>query len=190
MYNGVTMTINIEDYREYAMYILNLFLRRNPRYYYMRNDLESEVLYALWQSVERFEPERGFAFGTLASKRINGAIIDYIRFYTHCRALKSRREVTLDPEHYDLMSYPDAFVEDIANKDEASKIISRLPRVHRKLLKMHYLENISQRAIAEKYNTSVTTVNKIISSAKRFLQGDKLALKGSYTLQEQISTDC
>ena len=47
--------------------------------YIDEDDLQSYGMIGLIEAVERFNPEMGYKFSTFASKRVRGAIIDYLR---------------------------------------------------------------------------------------------------------------
>lgn len=71
------------------------------------DDLYSVTLEALWLSAERFEPERGVPFISYASRRMAGAIIDYVRREDHLTRDERKRVTAGAPEPWSVRHLED-----------------------------------------------------------------------------------
>lgn len=68
-------------------------------------DLMQQGFLGLVESIERFEPERGFKFETFSSRRISGSMQDWLRQQDHLpRLLRTRsRQITQATDQYKVM---------------------------------------------------------------------------------------
>jgi RNA polymerase sigma factor FliA len=143
------------------------------------DDLMSAGVIGLIQSVDKFEPERGFDFSTYAVPRIWGAMLDEVRSMDWVpRLARERGEpvpafLSIQEFEFDYFAAsaigPDAEAEvqdELTRRMErVRRAISYLPKRHRMVLEGYYLQGMRQRQFAELWGVSPSRVCQMMKEA-------------------------
>lgn len=169
------------------------FYRNHKSYNISLDEIKSYAYIGLIDAVEKYDPTRGYAFSTYGSKRIYGAIIDYLRKEGNISRSKDKDgnptfklesfESNIDfvtkilnksAEDFTYKSVIDKYIFDILNS-----LIKKLPKRERDIIKLHYIKGNSERETAKLINLSDTTVSAL---KPQILEHLKRQLKSIYGL--------
>lgn len=169
------------------------FYRDHRSYNTSLDEIQSYAYMGLIDAVEKYDPTRGYVFSTYGSKRIYGAIIDYLR--KEGRISRSKDEE--GNPNYKLESFEsniefatkvmDKSAEDFTYKmvinnyifDILNSLIQELPKRERDIIIFHYIKGNSERATAKLININSTTVSTL---KPQILEHLKRELKSRYGL--------
>jgi len=126
-------------------------------------DIVQEVFTKVYLNANRFQSVPGASFKSWAYKILINTS------FTHYQKTKRRAgvSVTLEPEVYQELPDMGNDIEESVMRDYVASIISRLPKTLGRILTLHFLEDISQKDIAEKEGISVSAVKTRIHRAKK-----------------------
>ena len=131
------------------------------------DELVSAGTIGLMQAAERFDPEMGLAFSTLALPRIRGAILDDMRtrrFFPRNR--RDLRAVDLDAIDARRVTHPTSSVEHESEIALVSRaILSDLNQQQRLVLACYYFEEMRMWEIADLLGVTESRVSQIRTAA-------------------------
>lgn len=126
-------------------------------------DIVQETFTKIYFNARRFQPKEGATFRSWAYKiLINTA-------FTHYQKLKKRGGLSLelDQELWDILPDPAGnFYDEDSMRDYVASFLSRMPSQLAKPLKMHFIDDYSQKEIADMEGTTVSAVKTRIYRAK------------------------
>lgn len=129
-------------------------------------DIVQETFTKIYLNARRFTPQEGASFKSWGYKILMNTT------FTHYQKLKKKgmAHVELDPEFYE--SLPDAanFSEEETMRDYVASFLSRMPSQLARPLSLHFMEEYSQKEIAEMEGTTVSAVKTKIYRAKKEFQ--------------------
>lgn len=124
------------------------------------DELEAAAFYGLAQAASRFNPLMGVEFAAFACRRISGAILDYAKELLDG---KGKNRVRTEPLRHEVVSkshqQPDFAHEGF------ERLIACLSEVHRRILRMHYINNDKYETIGLAVGLSEARVCQIIKES-------------------------
>lgn len=141
------------------------------------DDLLQEGYIALLDAHERYDPSRGTSFKSFAYRRVNGAMLDYLRRQDWMGDRQRRRlnagEEIIEPRLVELI---EALVvsdgarpqdEVVADRKDATDLLAGFDQRTARMLYLHYVEGLYQREVALLYRVTEGRVNQILNQAAR-----------------------
>ncbi len=126
-------------------------------------DIVQETFTKIYFNARRFKPVEGASFKSWGYKILMNTT------FSHYQRLKKKgaTHIELDPEFYE--SLPDAanYTEEETMRDYVASFLSRMPAQLARPLRLHFIEEYSQKEIAEMEGTTVSAVKTKIYRAKR-----------------------
>lgn len=130
-------------------------------------DIVQETFAKIYFNARRYTPQEGATFRSWAYKILVNTT------FTHYQKLKKKSGVSLelDPELWDILPDPAGnFYDEDSMRDYVASFLARMPSQLAHPLRLHFLENYSQKEIAEMEKTSVSAVKTRIYRAKKEFQ--------------------
>lgn len=169
-------------------------------------EIEGEGRLALIKAVDRFDPDQGVLFLSMALAWIRGAMLQYLREEdwvprTVRQQIRAGEEVEIievisleeafsDPYGRDELTLADKLADPFANTEEEAmiavaravvgRLVDFLPRRRRKLIHTYYWENRSLKVIGERFGVSEARVHQIHAETLIQLKGWLSGWEGSY----------
>lgn len=152
------------------------FLRKADSVIHSREeseDIVQETFTKIYFNARRFKTVEGASFKSWGYKILMNTT------FTHYQKLKKKgaTHVELDPEFYETLPDPANHREEEVMRDYVASFLSQMPAQLARPLKLHFLEEYSQKEIAEMEGTTVSAVKTKIYRAKReferLLAGEK-----------------
>lgn len=126
-------------------------------------DIVQETFTKIYFNARRFQPQEGATFRSWAYKILVNTT------FTHYQKVKKRTgtRVDLDPELWDILPDPAGnFYDEDSMRDYVASFLARMPSQLAKPLKLHFLDEYSQKEIADMEGTTVSAVKTRIYRAK------------------------
>lgn len=152
------------------------FLRKADSVIHSREEAEDivqETFTKIYFNARRFKTVEGASFKSWGYKILMNTT------FTHYQKLKKKgaAHVELDPEFYETLPDPANHREEEVMRDYVASFLSKMPAQLARPLKLHFLEEYSQKEIADMEGTTVSAVKTKIYRAKReferLLAGEK-----------------
>lgn len=126
-------------------------------------DIVQETFTKIYFNARRFEPQEGASFKSWGYKILVNTT------FSHYQRLKRKgaMHIELDPEFYEALPDPANRSEEETMRDYVASFLSRMPSQLARPLKLHFLEEYSQKEIADMEGTTVSAVKTKIYRAKR-----------------------
>ncbi|OGZ08501.1 MAG: hypothetical protein A2942_03675 [Candidatus Lloydbacteria bacterium RIFCSPLOWO2_01_FULL_50_20] len=126
-------------------------------------DIVQEVFTKIYFNARRFQPQPGASFKSWGYKILVNTT------FSHYQRLKKKGAVhiELDPEFYETLADPVNRSEEETMRDYVASFLSRMPSQLARPLKLHFIDEYSQKEIAEMEGTTVSAVKTKIYRAKR-----------------------
>lgn len=142
------------------------FLRKAESIIHSREEAEDivqETFTKIYFNARRFKTVEGATFKSWGYKILVNTT------FTHYQKLKKKgaTHIELDPEFYETLPDPANFSEEETMRDYVASFLSKMPTQLARPLRLHFLEEYSQKEIAEMDNTTVSAVKTKIYRAKR-----------------------
>lgn len=132
-------------------------------------DIVQETFTKIYSNASRFEKREGSSFKSWAYKILLNTS------FVHYRKIKRMREsiIYVDASFYDFVS-DNTTAKDyelaIETKVMVAEIMNNMPQHLKRILKMYYLEDKSQKSIADQEKVSVATVKMRLFRAKKYFK--------------------
>ncbi|KKW37159.1 MAG: RNA polymerase sigma factor [Candidatus Giovannonibacteria bacterium GW2011_GWA2_53_7] len=143
------------------------FLRKAEGIVHSREEAEDivqETFAKIYFNARRYTPQEGATFRSWAYKILVNTT------FTHYQKLKKKGSlrVDLDPEIWDILPDPAGnFYEEESMRDYVASFLSKMPDVLARPLRLHFIDEYSQKEIAEMEGTTVSAIKTRIYRAKR-----------------------
>jgi RNA polymerase sigma factor (sigma-70 family) len=126
-------------------------------------DIVQETFTKIYFNARRFKPVEGATFKSWGYKILMNTT------FTHYQKLKRKgaTHVELDPEFYEALPDPANYSHEETMRDYVASFLSRMPSQLARPLKLHFVDEYSQKEIAEMEGTTVSAVKTKIYRAKR-----------------------
>ena len=126
-------------------------------------DIVQETFTKIYFNARRFHPVDGATFRSWAYKILLNTT------FTHYQKLKKKgeREMQLEPEYYEALPDPADRSHEELMRDYVASFLSRMPAQLARPLSLHFIEEYSQKEIAEMEGTTVSAVKTKIYRAKK-----------------------
>lgn len=142
------------------------FLRKAESVIHSREEAEDivqETFTKIYFNARRFKTVEGATFKSWGYKILMNTT------FTHYQKLKKKgaTHVELEPEFYETLPDPANVSEEETMRDYVASFLSQMPAQLARPLKLHFLEEYSQKEIAQMEGTTVSAVKTKIYRAKR-----------------------
>lgn len=142
------------------------FLRKAESIIHVREEAEDivqETFTKIYFNARRFKPQAGASFKSWGYKILVNTT------FSHYQRLKKKgaANIELDPEFYETFADPVDRSEEETMRDYVASFLSRMPSQLARPLRLHFLEEYSQKEIATMEGTTVSAVKTKIYRAKR-----------------------
>jgi RNA polymerase sigma-70 factor (ECF subfamily) len=142
------------------------FLRKAEGIIHSREEAEDivqETFTKIYFNARRFKPVEGASFKSWGYKILVNTT------FTHYQKLKKKGTVQLDldPEFYEGLADPADRSHEEQMRDYVASFLSRMPAQLARPLSLHFIDEYSQKEIAEMEGTTVSAVKTKIYRAKR-----------------------
>ncbi len=129
-------------------------------------DIVQETFTKIYFNARRFQPVPGATFKSWGYKILMNTT------FTHYQKLKRKGalHVELEPEFYETLPDPANYSHEDSMRDYVASFLSRMPSQLAKPLRMHFIDEYSQKEIAEMEGSTVSAVKTKIYRAKREFQ--------------------
>lgn len=127
----------------------------------LAEDLVQDVFTSIWRNAATFDPSKA-SFSTWVYRITRNRATDLIR-RRKARVRTVGRDTPLDPEEADPTG-------DLSRSFDVASALARLSPKHREVLTLAYMEDLTQREIANRTDTPLGTVKSRTSSALRALR--------------------
>lgn len=126
-------------------------------------DIVQETFTKIYFNARRFKTVEGATFKSWGYKILVNTT------FTHYQKLKKKgaTHIELDPEFYETLPDPANRSEEETMRDYVASFLSKMPTQLSRPLRLHFLEEYSQKEIADMDNTTVSAVKTKIYRAKR-----------------------
>lgn len=126
-------------------------------------DIVQETFTKIYFNARRFSPQAGASFKSWGYKILVNTT------FSHYQRLKRRGEqrIELEPEFYEALADPVNRSEEETMRDYVASFLSRMPAQLARPLKLHFIDEYSQKEIATMDGTTVSAVKTKIYRAKR-----------------------
>jgi RNA polymerase sigma factor (sigma-70 family) len=129
------------------------------------DELESAAYLGLTEAALKFDSNLGISFETFASCRVSGAIKDYMRELSW--GSRNNPVKTESFESQEEPTYNDKVEEKV---DIFEKITDPLPSINKKILRLHYVEEVKIKEIADGMGVHESRVSQILSASRNNLR--------------------
>ena len=126
-------------------------------------DIVQETFTKIYFNARRFKPVEGATFKSWGYKILMNTT------FTHYQKLKKKgaTHAELDPELYEALPDPANYSHEETMRDYVASFLSRMPSQLARPLALHFIDEYSQKEIAEMEGTSVSAIKTKIYRAKR-----------------------
>ncbi len=126
-------------------------------------DIVQETFTKIYFNARRFTYVEGATFKSWGYKILMNTT------FTHYQKLKKKgaAHVELDPELYEMLPDPANFSHEETMRDYVASFLSRMPDQLARPLRLHFIEEYSQKEIAEMEGSTVSAIKTKIYRAKR-----------------------
>lgn len=126
-------------------------------------DIVQETFTKIYFNARRFTPQPGASFKSWGYKILVNTT------FSHYQRLKKKgaAHIELDPEFYETLADPVNRSEEETMRDYVASFLSRMPAQLARPLKLHFIDEYSQKEIADMEGTTVSAVKTKIYRAKR-----------------------
>jgi RNA polymerase sigma-70 factor (ECF subfamily) len=126
-------------------------------------DIVQETFTKIYFNARRFTPQPGASFKSWGYKILVNTT------FTHYQKLKKKgaSNIELDPEFYETLADPVNRSEEETMRDYVASFLARMPAQLARPLKLHFIDEYSQKEIADMEGTTVSAVKTKIYRAKR-----------------------
>lgn len=133
---------------------------RNPE---EAEDIVQETFTKIYFNARRFTPQEGATFKSWAYRILVNTT------FTHYQKLKKKgaAQIELEPEFYEALADPANYSHEETMRDYVASFLSRMPSQLARPLRLHFIDEYSQKEIAEMEGTTVSAVKTKIYRAKR-----------------------
>lgn len=115
---------------------------------------------------DRYRPQEGAAFSSWAY-----SILTRLCFTRYQKLKKQRsRTIELEPEAYERLPDTDSFIHDLSIRNEVLAALAKLPEAAASVLRLQFLEGLSQEEIAAREGSSVSAIKTRVHRAKKSLK--------------------
>ncbi len=145
------------------------FLRKAGSVVHSREEAEDivqETFTKIYFNANRFKTVEGASFKSWGYKILMNTT------FTHYQKLKKKGGVQaeLDPEFYEVLPDPANFSHEATMRDYVASFLARMPAQLARPLRLHFIDEYSQKEIAEMEGTTVSAVKTKIYRAKKEFQ--------------------
>lgn len=145
------------------------FLRKAEGIVHSREEAEDivqETFTKIYFNARRFKTVEGASFKSWGYKILMNTT------FTHYQKLKKKgaAHVELEPEFYEMLPDPANYSHEETMRDYVASFLSRMPSQLARPLRLHFIEEYSQKEIAEMEGSTVSAVKTKIYRAKRELE--------------------
>ncbi len=129
-------------------------------------DIVQETFTKIYFNARRFKTVEGASFKSWGYKILMNTT------FTHYQKLKKKgaAHVELEPEFYETLPDPANYSHEETMRDYVASFLSRMPAQLARPLSLHFIEEYSQKEIAEMEGTTVSAIKTKIYRAKREFQ--------------------
>lgn len=129
-------------------------------------DIVQETFTKIYFNARRFTPQEGASFKSWGYKILMNTT------FTHYQKLKKKGMVhaELEPEFYEALPDPANYSHEDMMRDYVASFLSQMPAQLARPLRLHFMEEYSQKEIAEMEGTTVSAIKTKIYRAKREFQ--------------------
>ena len=129
-------------------------------------DIVQETFTKIYFNARRFKTVEGASFKSWGYKILMNTT------FTHYQKLKKKgaAHVELDPEFYETLPDPANYSHEETMRDYVASFLSRMPMQLARPLSLHFIDEYSQKEIAEMEGTTVSAIKTKIYRAKREFQ--------------------
>ncbi len=129
-------------------------------------DIVQETFTKIYFNARRFKTVEGASFKSWGYKILMNTT------FTHYQKLKKKgaAHVELDPEFYETLPDPANYSHEETMRDYVASFLSRMPAQLARPLSLHFIDEYSQKEIAEMEGTTVSAIKTKIYRAKREFQ--------------------
>ncbi len=126
-------------------------------------DIVQETFTKVYFNARRFTPQEGASLKSWIYKILMNTT------FSHYQRLKKKgeRREELDPEVFEALRDPREYSHEETMRDYVVSFLSRMPSQLARPLRLHFLENYSQKEVAEIEGTTVSAIKTRIYRAKR-----------------------
>jgi RNA polymerase sigma-70 factor (ECF subfamily) len=126
-------------------------------------DIVQETFTKIYFNARRFKPVPGASFKSWGYKILMNTT------FTHYQKLKKKgaTHVELDPEFYETLPDPADYSHEETMRDYVASFLSRMPSQLARPLRLHFIDEYSQKEIADMEGSTVSAVKTKIYRAKR-----------------------
>lgn len=126
-------------------------------------DIVQETFTKIYFNARRFKPVPGASFKSWGYKILMNTT------FTHYQKLKKKgaAQMELDPEFYEALPDPANYSHEDTMRDYVASFLSRMPSQLARPLSLHFIDEYSQKEIADMEGTTVSAVKTKIYRAKR-----------------------
>lgn len=165
----VVLERSIESPKLFAVLVSryqDAFLRKADSVIHNREEAEDivqETFTKIYFNARRFKTVEGASFKSWGYKILMNTT------FTHYQKLKKKgaTHIELDPEFYETLPDPANYREEDVMRDYVASFLSKMPSQLARPLKLHFLDEYSQKEIADMEGTTVSAVKTKIYRAKR-----------------------
>jgi len=145
------------------------FLRKARSILFRQEDAEEVVqdtFTRIYLYADRYNPQEGASFSSW------GYLILTRLSFTRYQKLKKERARTapLEPETYERLPDTEEFVETLTTRDEVLQAFARMPEAAARVLKLQFLDGLTQEEIAKKEGSTVSAVKTRVHRAKKLFK--------------------
>lgn len=129
-------------------------------------DIVQETFTKIYFNANRFKTVEGASFKSWGYKILMNTT------FTHYQKLKKKggAMIELDPEFYETLPDPANYSHEETMRDYVASFLSRMPMQLARPLSLHFIDEYSQKEIAEMEGTTVSAIKTKIYRAKREFQ--------------------
>ena len=129
-------------------------------------DIVQETFTKIYFNARRYKPMPGATFKSWGYKILMNTT------FTHYQKLKKKgaASVELEPEFYEALPDPANYSHEETMRDYVASFLSRMPKQLARPLTLHFIDEYSQKEIADMEGTTVSAVKTKIYRAKREFQ--------------------
>lgn len=145
------------------------FLRKAKSILFKQEDAEEivqDTFTRIYVYADRYKEQEGASFSSWAY-----TILTRLAYTRYVKMRKEReRTQDLDPEVYERLPDRSDFREDLSVTNEVLVALSKLPEQAARILRLQFIEGLSQEEIAKREGTSVSAVKTRVHRAKKLFK--------------------